>query len=127
VIAADVRRGIGGHDGWIGDLGFYIPLRASDTFVAFAGPSITLADQDYMDSYFSVSSGQAARSRLPAFHADAGFKNASFGVTALYFISDNWFIIADAAVEQLLSDAARSPVTQSRTQFTFDLSIAYSF
>jgi outer membrane scaffolding protein for murein synthesis (MipA/OmpV family) len=30
-------------------------------------------------------------------------------------------------VEQLLGDAAHSPVTQSRTQFTFDISIAYMF
>jgi len=128
VLAADLRRGIGGHDGWIGDLGMYIPYAdSSETFLIFAGPSITLADQDYMDSYFSVSPGQAANSRLPAFDADPGFKNANFGVTALYFIDDNWMIVADAAVEQLLGDAARSPVTQSRTQFTFDISIAYMF
>jgi outer membrane scaffolding protein for murein synthesis (MipA/OmpV family) len=127
VLAFDVRRGIGGHDGWIGDLGMYMPLSGSDTFVAFAGPSITLADQDYMDAYFSVSHGQAANSRLPAFQADAGFKNANFGVTALYFFNEHWFLIADAAVEQLLGDAAHSPVTQSRTQFTFDISIAYMF
>ncbi len=127
VLTVDLRRGIGGHDGWIGDLGAYMPLSASEKFIAFAGPSITLADQDYMDSYFSVSPGQAANSRLPAFRADAGFKNANFGVTAIYFITDNWLIVADAAVERLLGDAGRSPITQSRTQFTFDLSIAYTF
>ena len=127
VLAIDIRRGIGGHDGWIGDLGIYMPLIGTDSFVAFAGPSITLADQDYMDAYFGVSPGQAANSRLPRFQADAGFKNANFGATAICFISDNWLIIADAAVEQMLGDAARSPVTQSRTQFTFDLSIAYTF
>ncbi len=127
VLSFDVRRGIGGHDGWIGDLSAYMPLSASEKFIAFAGPSVTLADQDYMDSYFSVSPGQAANSNLPAFKADPGFKNANFGVTAIYFITDNWLIIADAAVERLLGDAARSPITQSRTQFTFDLSIAYTF
>jgi outer membrane scaffolding protein for murein synthesis (MipA/OmpV family) len=127
VLSFDVRRGIGGHDGWIGDLSAYMPLSASEKFIAFAGPSVTLADQDYMDSYFSVSPGQAANSRLPAFRADPGFKNANFGITAIYFITDNWLIIADAAVERLLGDAARSPITQSRTQFTFDISIAYSF
>jgi outer membrane scaffolding protein for murein synthesis (MipA/OmpV family) len=128
VLTADLRRGIGGHDGWIGDFGMYIPYAdSSESFIIFAGPSITLADQDYMDSYFSVSPGQASNSRLPAFQADAGFKNANFGVTALYFIDDNWLIVADAAVEQLLGDAARSPVTQSHTQFTFDISIAYMF
>lgn len=128
VLTADIRRGIGGHDGWIGDLGIYVPyIDSSETFVVFAGPSITLADQDYMDSYFSVSPGQAANSRLPAFDADPGFKNANFGITAVYFFDDNWFLVADAAVEQLLGDAARSPVTQSRTQFTFDISIAYMF
>ena len=127
VLSFDVRRGIGGHDGWIGDLSAYMPLSASKKFIAFAGPSVTLADQDYMDSYFSVSPGQAANSRLPAFKADPGIKNANFGVTAIYFITDNWLIVADAAVEQLLGDAARSPITQSRTQFTFDLSIAYAF
>ena len=127
VLSVDLRRGIGGHDGWIGDLGAYMPLSASKKFIAFAGPSVTLADQDYMDSYFSVSPGQAANSGLPAFKADPGFKNANFGVMAIYFITDNWLIVADAAVERLLGDAARSPVTQSRTQFTFDLSIAYMF
>ena len=127
VLAADIRRGIGGHDGWIGDFGLYLPLGGGDEFVAFAGPSVTLADQDYMDAYFSVSSGQAANSRLPAFHADAGFKNANFGVTALYFFDEHWFLIADAALERLLGDAARSPIVQSRTQFTLDLSIAYMF
>jgi outer membrane scaffolding protein for murein synthesis (MipA/OmpV family) len=127
VLSFDIRRGIGGHDGWIGDLSAYMPLSASEKFIAFAGPSVTLADQDYMDSYFSVSPGQAANSNLPAFKADPGFKNANFGITAIYFITDNWLIVADAAVERLLGDAAHSPVTQSRTQFTFDLSIAYTF
>jgi outer membrane scaffolding protein for murein synthesis (MipA/OmpV family) len=128
VLTADIRRGLGGHDGWIGDFGAYIPYATSDErFVVFAGPSVTVADSDYMESYFGVNASQAANSRLPRFDADAGLKNANFGLTALYFIDDNWFLVANAAVERLLGDAAESPITQSRTQFTVDFSVAYMF
>jgi outer membrane scaffolding protein for murein synthesis (MipA/OmpV family) len=57
----------------------------------------------------------------------AGSRTLIFGATALYFLSDHWLVVADAAVEQLLDDAAESPITQNNTQFTIDVSLAYSF
>jgi outer membrane scaffolding protein for murein synthesis (MipA/OmpV family) len=127
VLTADVRGAIGGHDGWIADFGAYMPLSRSKTLVAFAGPSVTVADSNYMQSYFGVDAGQSARSGLRRFEADSGVKNANFGATALYSLSDHWLVVGDAAVEQLLDDAAESPITQNNTQFTIDVSLAYSF
>jgi outer membrane scaffolding protein for murein synthesis (MipA/OmpV family) len=129
VLTADVRRGIGGHDGWIADFGAYIPCCGSRKFVLFAGPSVTFADKNYMQSYFGVDAAQSANSRagLQPFNAQSGLKNVNFGITALYFLTDHWLVIADGAFEQLVGDAAHSPITQDDSQFTFDLSIAYQF
>jgi outer membrane scaffolding protein for murein synthesis (MipA/OmpV family) len=129
VLAVDVRRGIGGHDGWIADFGAYIPCCGSQKFVLFAGPSVTFADSNYMDAYFSVTPAQSANSGagLQPFNAQSGLKNFNFGITALYFFSEHWLLVADGAFEQLVGDAAHSPITQDDSQFTFDLSIAYQF
>ncbi|MBN2038484.1 MAG: MipA/OmpV family protein [Spirochaetes bacterium] len=126
-ITADIRRAIGGHNGWIGDLGFYLPLSGSTELVLFAGPSITIADSAYMDAYFGIDQKQSVKSKLPEYKADACVKNVNFGITALYYFTEHIFIISEAAYERLLLDAAESPVSAKDDQFTADLSIAYSF
>ena len=126
-LTVDVRRAIGGHNGWIGDFGFYMPLSGSTSFVLFAGPSITIADRTYMDSYFGVSQTQSVKSKLPEYKANACMKNVNFGITTLYYLTEKIFFISEAAYERLLFDAADSPVSKKDDQFTADLSIAYSF
>jgi outer membrane scaffolding protein for murein synthesis (MipA/OmpV family) len=70
VLRADVRRVIGGANGWIGDLGAYMPLPGSSKrFVMFAGPSLTLGDGGYMENVFGVTTVQAVASGYPRFNA----------------------------------------------------------
>ena len=55
VLRADIRRSFGGSNGWVGDIGAYMPLPGSSkTFFWFAGPSLTFADSKYMNSWFGV-------------------------------------------------------------------------
>ena len=128
VLRADIRRSFGGSNGWIGDIGAYMPLPGSSkTFFWFAGPSLTFADSKYMNSWFGVSDAQAADSQYAAYHASAGLKSAGFGVSAIWFFQKHWFAACDFALEQLVGSAAHSPITQRSSNGVLDLSINYQF
>jgi len=127
VLTADLRKGLGGHEGLIGDLGAYVPLPILKGGFLFLGPTVTFADSRYMRSYFGVDDAQAAASGLPRFSADGGLKSTGLGATAVYFLDKHWLLLGDAAYERLLGSAAASPITETRSQFTIDFNIAYKF
>jgi outer membrane protein len=91
--------------------------------------STAYASNDYMDTHFSVSPAQAAASAagLPAYDADAGFKNISLEVGADYKITERWTVTSKLGYSHLLGDAADSPITASESQFSGGLGLAYTF
>lgn len=127
VLRIDARRSLGGTDGWIGDIGAYMPLPgSSERFYWFAGPTMTLADSRYMNAWFGVSQSQARAGR-PEFHANGGIKSYGFGVSAVWYFTKHWFATSDVAISQLVGDAASSPITRKATNGVFDFSINYEF
>jgi len=61
---AAITRGFGGSNGGIADIGTYVPMPGStDIFLWFAGPSVSLADSTYMNSWLDV---RAAKRPHPA-------------------------------------------------------------
>ncbi|CAG9167795.1 hypothetical protein LMG23992_00915 [Cupriavidus laharis] len=127
VMRVDARRSLGGSDGWIGDIGAYMPLPgSSEKFYWFAGPTLTLADSRYMNAWYGVSASQARPGR-PQFSPGGGMRSYGFGISAVWFFDKHWFATADASVVQLVGDAKRSPLTQSSTGGAFDLSVNYQF
>jgi len=128
VLRADIRRYFGGSNGWIGDLGAYMPMPGSTKkFFWFAGPNVSLADSRYMNSWFGVNQQQAAHSQYSQYHASAGFKSVGFGVSAIWLFNKHWFATADGAFEQLVGSAGNSPITRSRATGVADVSINYRF
>ena len=128
VLRAAVRRYFGGSNGWIGDLGAYMPMPGSTKkFFWFAGPNVTLADSTYMNSWFGVNQTQAANSKYPQYHASAGFKSVGFGISAVWLFDKHWFATADGAFEQLVGSAGNSPVTHRKANGVADISINYRF
>ncbi|SAL88128.1 MipA family MltA-interacting protein [Caballeronia arvi] len=128
VVRAAVTRSFGGSNGWIADLGTYMPMPgSSDTFFWFAGPSVSFADSTYMNSWFGVNAAQAAASGYRPYAASAGLKSAGFGVTLVWFIDKHWFMTADGALKRLLDSAANSPITQAKTQAGCNISVNYQF
>lgn len=123
-LTLDVKRTIGGMDGWSGNLGAYMPLSFGRKFLLFAGPSLSVADQNYMNRGFGVTESQSADSGLTEYDAKAGIKNVNFGITAIFFLTERWFISAEIAYERLLFDAADSSLTQNKNQLAGDISIA---
>lgn len=64
IVDLDIRHGIAGHGGLIGDVGAHVPVPLASNLFVFPGLSFTFADQHYMQSYFRVSPSQAAESGL---------------------------------------------------------------
>jgi outer membrane scaffolding protein for murein synthesis (MipA/OmpV family) len=127
-IRADIRRNVGGADGWIGDIGAYMPMPgSSEKFFWFAGPTLTFADAQYMNSWFGVNGTQAARSGYPVYHASAGLKSYGFGVSASWMPAKHWIVNGDTAIQQLTGSAAHSPITQRSAGFVLSLSVDYEF
>jgi outer membrane scaffolding protein for murein synthesis (MipA/OmpV family) len=127
VLTADVRKAVGGHEGVIGDLGAYVPLPLGAHSFLFVGPSLTMADSRYMQSYFSVSPAEAASSGLRPFGAQGGFRNATMGASAVFLFGDHWLLDVDSAYERLLGDAVKSPITETRNQLFLSVNVGYRF
>lgn len=127
ILDFDLRRAIGGTDGYIGDIGMHVPIPLASNVFLFAGPSVTFADGRYMQSYFGVSAAQAVNSEFRPFDAHGGVKRAGFGLTAVYQISEQWMLASDGAAQRLLGAAARSPIVESKVEFTIDLNAVYKF
>jgi outer membrane scaffolding protein for murein synthesis (MipA/OmpV family) len=119
VLRADVRRYVGGADGWVGDVEAYLPLPGSSKkFVMFAGPSVTFADRRHMQTTFGVNDSQALASGYPVFAAHGGMNAAGFGFTATWIISTRWLLNTNIAVNRLLGGARDSPITHEPPKST---------
>ncbi len=128
VLRADLRRDIGGDNGWVGDLGAYMPMPgSSEKFAWFAGPSVEFADSRYMNAWFGVSGAQAARSGYPRYHASGGFKSAGLGIAASWMPVKHWYVTGNVAFQQLFGSAAHSPITQSAAERVVVVSVEYEF
>jgi outer membrane scaffolding protein for murein synthesis (MipA/OmpV family) len=128
VLRADLRRDIGGDNGWVGDLGAYLPMPgSSEKFTWFAGPTVEFADGRYMNSWFGVNAAQSARSGYAPYHASAGVKSAGLGVAATWMPAKHWYVTGNAAYQQLFGSAARSPLTQKAGETALDFSVEYEF
>jgi outer membrane scaffolding protein for murein synthesis (MipA/OmpV family) len=127
-LRANVRRVLGGSDGWIGDLSAYLPLPgSSERFVWFAGVSLTFADSRYMEQWFGIGEAQSARSGYRRHGASAGLRSVGFGATAALSLGERWLLSANLAVTELTGSAADSPLTERTTNTALALSALYRF
>ena len=101
--------------------------RVNEHFTVNIGPGVTWADSEYMMTFFGVSADQAARSALPQYRAQAGFYAIRFGAGGSYRIDRDWRAMVRASVARLEGDAAQSPITRERTQYTAGILAAYEF
>jgi outer membrane protein len=83
-----------------------------------------------MDTYFGVSTADAARSGLSRYEADDGIYNVGIDLGANWKFAQNWNLRGLMKITQLIGDADDdSPVVDegSETQLFTGLMILYSF
>jgi outer membrane scaffolding protein for murein synthesis (MipA/OmpV family) len=128
-VRGDIRHGFGGYNGWIGDFSVYLPVAGSEKYkyFVFLGPSITVADQDYLQAYFGVTPEQSARSGYPVYQTGGGLKEVSLGVNATWFFYKQYFVNFTGGGNHYLDNAAHSPLTHEKLQGVANLSLGYDF
>jgi MipA family protein len=123
------RNTFGDDGGYLIGLGAEVerPLRDHVTLTARVGA--TYADEDYMRNYFGISAAQSATSLagLPAFDADAGFKDVHVELGLKADIDAHWSARTTLRYARLIGDAADSPVVENENQFTGLIGLTYKF
>jgi len=120
----------GGHDGYLisGSVKYFQPVLRPLTLSI--GAAVTYGSGDYMDTYFGVSAGDAAKSGLSQFKAGSGLRDIRIPLMAIFSFSPNWHMAGGVIYSRLLNDAADSPVVDdrgSKDQFFAGVGIAYAW
>jgi len=130
-ISAELMADVSGvHDGVSGAVTASYLIAPTERLRLGTDVSVGFASDSYMDTYFGVTRGGAARSGLPVYTAGSGIKDVGLGATASYNLTERWGVVGRAAYSRLLGDAADSPIVKqegSPDQFMGGLGMSYSF
>lgn len=116
-VHGNLRRGFGGHEGWVGEAGLDFLAQPSAELTVHAGPRVSYADNAYMDTYFSVPAGGAGG--FAEFDADGGFKSIGAEIGARRDFGSAWALEGAATYDRLIGDAGASPITGVGTRDQF--------
>ena len=125
-----VRRGVGGHNGWIGQFGMDYVRRDVDRWLVSLGPRVTVADAPFQRNWFGVSPQAAAATGLSPHNPGSGLYSVGLTSRANLELTSHWGVQAQAMYERLIDDAARSPIIRgpgSANQLSVGLGLTYSF
>ena len=130
-LRAKLRKGVaGGHEGWIADAQGTVLMYTSDRFSASFSGNLTWIDDNYADTYFSVTPGQAATSGLPVFDAEAGFRDVGGSFNGYINVGKRWSVNPYVRYRRIFRDIAATPIIDqfgSRDQFTVGFHLMREF
>lgn len=105
------RRGFGGHEGWVGEVGADAILRPTDRLRLSLGPRAFFGDEEYANTYFGIGADEASAA-LPAYDLDGGLVSAGVEFGARYKINDVWGLEGAITWDKFQGDAADSPIVE---------------
>lgn len=120
---AVLRRGFGGHEGFVAEVAADYVLRPAEGLTLRAGPRLLAGDDTYADTYFGVTGAEATASQFTAFDPDGGAMSRGVELSATYEFNSGWGVTGAARYEELLGDAASSPITADDDSATFSITI----
>lgn len=129
-LRGEVRKGVTGHEGWLGDIGADVFFRPGDNTVVSIGPRLRLADEEYMQTYFGVTPAVTAATGLATYSPDGGVRAAGAVIGITHEFSRSFGIYGYAQYDRLIGDAADSPIVQaigSEDQFSVGVALFFNF
>jgi MipA family protein len=129
-LRGEVRRGIGGHEGFVANLGGDRVWRDGDRFVFSMGPRLLLSDARYQRAWFGVSPRASTDSGLPQYRPDGGIYAIALSSGLTYQLSRRWGLFGFARYERLVGSAAKSPIVRqlgSKNQPSAGLGLTHIF
>ena len=128
-LRADLRKGIGGHEGMVGSVAADQIWRDGDKYVFSVGPRLLYSDSRYQRAFFGVSPEAALASELPEYRPRGGFHAVAAAAGMHYSLGGGLGLFGYARYERLIGDAANSPVVEelgSRNQMAAGLGLSYT-
>ncbi|WP_425230325.1 MipA/OmpV family protein [Sphingomonas sp.] len=129
-LRGELRKGIGGHKGLIGEIGADYVARDGDRWLFSIGPRVTLIDDRFAGAYFGITPATATATGLPRFTARGGLEAVGATTSVIRQLSPHWGLYGFGKYDRLVDDAGRSPLTQrygARNQFSGGLALTYTF
>ncbi|MFD2238870.1 MipA/OmpV family protein [Aureimonas populi] len=130
-VFGEARYAFGEAEGFVGGFGVHAIVRPTEVLELKVGPRASLASDDYVQTYFSVSPAESMASlgRLEAYEADGGFYSVGLEASARYEFRPDWFLNLEAGYERLVGDAEDSPIVRvgSANQFTAGIGVSRRF
>ena len=129
-LRAEVRKGIGGHNGIISSLGADYVARDGDNYVFSIGPRVLISDSRYQRAYFEVTPEASLLTGLPVYRPGGGV-HAIGATSGLYYsFNPTWGMFGFARYERLVGDARKSPIVRefgSDNQLSGGIGVTYTF
>jgi outer membrane protein len=127
----EVRQGFNGYSGQVAQFGVDVIANPTEDLELLIGPRANWGSDDYMETYFGITSGEAADSPNydSSYDAGAGFNSVGLAASARYDLTDKWKLHALAGWDTMIGDAADSPIVKegSVNQFYGGAGVTYRF
>lgn len=102
------RYGVIGHEGIVGELGADLIMQPNSQTELRLGPRLLYGDDTYAATYFDDTRS--------SYDAKGGLLSRGLEASISYDITDNWGVIGTVNYDELMNDAANSPIVQSTDQ-----------
>lgn len=128
---AEIRQGFNGYSGQVAQFGIDLIGNPSDQLELRFGPRAGWGSQSYMETYFGITSKEAANSPVfdSSYKANAGFDTLGLAGSASYDLTDRWKLHVLAGWDRLIGDAGNSPIVKqgSDNQYYAGAGMSYRF
>lgn len=128
-VHAELLKGLGGHNGVVGEVAADKIWRDGDRYVFSIGPRILFSDARYQRAYFGVTPAASLRTGLPAYQPSGGIHAVAVASGLTYQLNGRLGMFGFARYERLVGDAAKSPLIRtfgSRNQLSGGLGLTYT-
>ncbi|MDI1244429.1 MAG: MipA/OmpV family protein [Rhodoferax sp.] len=115
------------RNGLLADLVLGYSTELSSALRLGLGVAATLANADYMQSYFGVTAAQSVNSGYATYKPGAGLRDVRVNLSLTYRITPEISATAGVSASTLSGDASDSPLVRQKSTTTGLLAVAYSF
>lgn len=127
-LTSSVRVGQGeDHRGALLDLGAGYSLELAPGWRLGAGVATTLANADYLQTYFGVNATQSAASGLRSYKPSAGLRDVRLNLSSTYRFDPRIGITTALSSTTLLGDAKDSPIVRKKNTIGAVVAVSYAF
>lgn len=126
----EVRQGIRAHSGLVADAAVDAFTDITPELRLSGGPRMTMASNDYFNTYYGVNARESAASGLSRYNPGGGVKSVGVGGAMTWKASENWTTSTFLEYTRLTGPAADSSLVRERgdrNQLLVGVSASYKF